>query len=140
MATAILILHKWFTNENTIEIDTLFSYFRQYVILVYVASEELEDAFKLFTILNDRGIKLRSSDILKTQNLKEVSDTKKQKEYAQFWEGLEGELEEDFDLFLSHIRTILVKEKARYDLLKEFEDNIYIKSLYLKKAKRLLNY
>lgn len=134
MANAILILHKWFSNKNTIEIDTLFSYFRQYVILIYVASAELEDAFRLFTVLNDRGIKLRSSDILKAQNLKEVSDTKKQKEYAKFWEELEGELEEDFDLFLSHIRTILVKEKARYDLLKEFEDNIYKKHL-LEKGK-----
>lgn len=128
MATAILILHKWF-GENDEKITRLLRYFQQKVILIYVASAELEDAFRLFTVLNDRGIKLRSSDILKAQNLKEVSDTKKQKEYAKFWEELEGELEEDFDLFLSHIRTILVKEKARCDLLKEFEDNIYNKHL-----------
>lgn len=133
MATAILILHKWF-GENDEKITRLLRYFQQKVILIYVASAELEDAFRLFTVLNDRGIKLRSSDILKAQNLKEVSDTKKQKEYAKFWERLEGELEEDFDLFLSHIRTILVKEKARYDLLKEFEDNIYKKHL-LEKGK-----
>lgn len=133
MATAILILHKWF-GENDEKITRLLRYFQQKVILIYVASAELEDAFRLFTVLNDRGIKLRSSDILKAQNLKEVSDTKKQKEYAKFWEELEGELEEDFDLFLSHIRTILVKEKARYDLLKEFEDNIYKKHL-LEKGK-----
>lgn len=133
MATAILILHKWF-GENDEKITRLLRYFQQKVILIYVASAELEDAFRLFTVLNDRGIKLRSSDILKAQNLKEVSDTKKQKEYAKFWEELEGGLEEDFDLFLSHIRTILVKEKARYDLLKEFEDNIYNKHL-LKRGK-----
>lgn len=133
MATAILILHKWF-GEDDEKITRLLRYFQQKVILIYVASAELEDAFRLFTVLNDRGIKLRSSDILKAQNLKEVSDTKKQKEYAKFWEELEGELEEDFDLFLSHIRTILVKEKARYDLLKEFEDNIYKKHL-LEKGK-----
>lgn len=128
MATAILILHKWF-GEDDEKITRLLRYFQQKVILIYVASAELEDAFRLFTVLNDRGIKLRSSDILKAQNLKEVSDTKKQKEYAKFWEELEGGLEEDFDLFLSHIRTILVKEKARCDLLKEFEDNIYKKRL-----------
>lgn len=133
MVTAILILRKWF-GENDEKITRLLRYFQQKVILIYVASAELEDAFRLFTVLNDRGIKLRSSDILKAQNLKEVSDTKKQKEYAKFWEELEGELEEDFDLFLSHIRTILVKEKARYDLLKEFEDNIYKKHL-LEKGK-----
>src|SRR5690606_1451303 len=79
----------------------------------------------LFTVLNDRGIKLRNSDILKAQNLKETSTDKKQKQYAVFWEELEGELGEDFDQFLSYIRTILVKEKARHNLLKEFEDNIY---------------
>lgn len=125
MANAILIISKWFANDDNLDIDTLFPYLRQYVILVYVASSELEDAFRLFTVLNDRGIKLRNSDILKAQNLKEVSTEQKQTEYAKYWEELEGELGEDFDLFLSYIRTILVKEKARHNLLKEFEDNIY---------------
>lgn len=125
MANAILIINKWFSNEDNLDIDTFFPYLRQYVILVYVASSELEDAFRLFTVLNDRGIKLRNSDILKAQNLKEVSTQEKQTKYAKFWEELEGELGEDFDLFLSYIRTILVKEKARHNLLKEFEDNIY---------------
>jgi uncharacterized protein with ParB-like and HNH nuclease domain len=125
MANAILIINKWFTNEDNLDIDTFFPYLRQYVILVYVASSELEDAFRLFTVLNDRGIKLRNSDILKALNLKEASNETKQTEYARYWEELEGELGEDFDLFLSYIRTILVKEKARHNLLKEFEDNIY---------------
>ncbi|MBJ2124488.1 DUF262 domain-containing protein [Flavobacterium sp. IB48] len=125
MANAILIINKWFADEDNLDIDTFFPYLRQYVILVYVASSELEDAFRLFTVLNDRGIKLRNSDILKAQNLKEVSTEQKQTKYAKFWEELEGELGEDFDLFLSYIRTILVKEKARNNLLKEFEDNIY---------------
>lgn len=125
MANAILIVTKWFSDDDNINIDTFFPYLRQYVILVYVASSELEDAFRLFTVLNDRGIKLRNSDILKAQNLKEASTEAKQTEYAKYWEELEGELGEDFDLFLSYIRTILVKEKARHNLLKEFEDNIY---------------
>ncbi|WP_430907034.1 DUF262 domain-containing protein [Maribacter sp. 2-571] len=125
MAKAILIINKWFSNADNLDMDTFFPYLRQYVILVYVASNELEDAFRLFTVLNDRGIKLRNSDILKAQNLKEVSTEKKQNDYAIYWEELEGELGEDFDQFLSYIRTILVKEKARHNLLKEFEDNIY---------------
>lgn len=125
MANAILIINKWFSDEDNLDMDTFFPYLRQFVILVYVASSELEDAFRLFTVLNDRGIKLRNSDILKAQNLKEVSNETKQTQYAKFWEELEGELGEDFDLFLSYIRTILVKEKARHNLLKEFEDNIY---------------
>jgi hypothetical protein len=41
------------------------------------------------------------------------------------WEEAEGELGDDFDRFLNHLRTILVKEKARLNLLQEFEDKIY---------------
>lgn len=51
MANAILIISKWFANDDNLDIDTLFPYLRQYVILVYVASSELEDAFRLFTVL-----------------------------------------------------------------------------------------
>jgi hypothetical protein len=41
------------------------------------------------------------------------------------WEEIEGELGENFDIFLSQLRTVLVKDKARLNLLREFEDNIY---------------
>ncbi|HEX9980221.1 MAG TPA: DUF262 domain-containing HNH endonuclease family protein [Flavobacterium sp.] len=136
MANAILILRKWFSDEDNLDVSEFFPYLRQFVILIYVASSELEDAFRLFTVLNDRGIKLRNSDILKAHNLKEVSTDVKQKSYARFWEELEGELGEDFDLFLSYIRTILVKEKARHNLLKEFDDNIYKPKIYNQSTKK----
>ena len=45
--------------------------------------------------------------------------------YAKMWEGAESDLGENFDRFLSHIRTILVKDKARLNLLQEYEDKIY---------------
>lgn len=145
MANAILIIKDWLENENNIGIDKLYPYLRTKVILIYVASSELEDAFRLFTVLNDRGIKLRSSDILKARNLDEVEPEAKRNDYAMLWEELEGELGEDFDQFLSYIRTILVKEKARNNLLKEFEDNIYNPKIFnhstkqYEKASPLLN-
>ncbi len=135
MANAILMIENWLNQENNLEIDTLYPYLRTKVILIYVASNELEDAFRLFTVLNDRGIKLRSSDILKARNLSVVEDENKRKQYALLWEELEGELGEDFDQFLSYIRTILVKEKARNNLLKEFEDNIYNPKVFNKTTK-----
>ena len=50
--------------------------------------------------------------------------------------GIEGELGEDFDVFLSQIRTVLVKEKARLSLLQEFEDNIYAPREFIKETKQ----
>lgn len=108
------------------------------VIVIYVASERLEDAFRLFTILNDRGIPLSSSDILKSLNIGEVDSEKKRQQFAIMWEKLEGEFGRDeFDRFLGHVRTITLKEKARENLLKEYE-KIYESGL-LKKGVETLN-
>lgn len=122
MANAIITIRNYFEKNNNI--DIFFPYLLQYVLMIYVYSEQLEDAFRLFTILKDRGIKLRNSDILKAQNLQHVIETERIK-YGIKWEELESELGEDFDRFLSFIRTIVVKEKARLNLLQEFEDKIY---------------
>ncbi|MGB4655346.1 MAG: DUF262 domain-containing HNH endonuclease family protein [Bacteroidales bacterium] len=147
MATAIVNIKGFFEEKNNI--DVFFPYLLQYVMMIYVYSEQLEDAFRLFTILNDRGVKLRNSDILKAQNLQFVPDAERMK-YGAKWEELESELGDDFDRFLSFIRTIVVKEKARLNLLQEFEDKIYnpkerdkstgkIKPALLKKGKETID-
>lgn len=129
MANALLTIRAYFIAENAISLKEFFPFFRTKVLLIYVASEDLDDAFRLFTVLNDRGLKLRNSDILKANNLRamaEVGDSKEeQRNHAKQWEELEGHLGENFDQFLSYVRTILVKEKARNSLLKEFDENIY---------------
>lgn len=124
MINAIFEIKKYFTRENSIDIKDFFKYLNTKVLMIYVSSSSLEDAFKLFTVMNDRGIKLRNSDILKAMNLREVSNSQ-MKRYAEEWESIENYFEEDFDIFLSHLRTILVKEKARKNLLDEFEEHIY---------------
>jgi hypothetical protein len=62
--------------------------------------------------MNDRGIKLRNSDILKAMNLREISNDNKRNNYAKDWENIESYFEENFDTFLAHLRTVLVKDKA----------------------------
>jgi len=123
MANAILTIQGFFQNGNSI--DEFFPFLRSNVLMIYVAAEELEDAFHLFTVMNNRGIKLRNSDILKAENLAKVSDTVARTKYAKTWESIEEYFAEDFDNFLSHLRTILVKQKAGYNLLKEYEENVY---------------
>lgn len=125
MASAVLIIRKFFqTNLNIVSTDLL-PFLVNKVLMIYVATEDLEDAFRLFTILNDRGIPLRNSDILKSLNLGALEEEKDKVKYAKLWEDAEGELGDEFDRFLNHVRTILVKERARLSLLREFEDKIY---------------
>jgi hypothetical protein len=142
MANAILEMRRYFQSSDAPKAEEFFPFFRNKVLLIYVASASLDDAFRLFTVLNDRGLKLRNSDILKTLNLRALKEEKaspqEQRQAAQMWEELEGEFEDDFDVFLAHIRTVLVKEKARLGLLKEFEQNIYEPTKFDKEAKRYI--
>jgi len=139
MVNAIIEIKNYFSDENPqISVENFFKYLNNKVIMIYVASESLEDAFRMFTILNNRGVKLRNSDILKAENLRNIQE-KNQKEYAKDWEDIENYFNDDFDVFLSHIRTILVKEKARLNLYDEYEKNIYNPQKYLKDEKKYIN-
>jgi hypothetical protein len=129
LANAVFEIQRYFSAEDAVDLETFFKFFRNKVLMVYVASPDLDDAFRMFTVLNDRGMKLRGSDILKTLNLRALREENMSeadmRHWAQFWEGIEGELGDDFDVFLSHLRAVLVKDKARLSLLQEFDDNIY---------------
>lgn len=111
--------------EVQLDLDSFIKFIRTRLLLIYVATEDLDDAFRLFTILNDRGVPLRNSDILKSLNLGALANESDKTRYAKLWEEAEGELGDDFDRFLNHIRTILLKDKARLNLLDEFEHKIY---------------
>lgn len=146
MTKAIQIIRDYMSAPEAMAFSPFFDFLLNKVLLIYVSTEDLEDAFRLFTILNDRGIPLRNSDILKSINLGELEDASDKSKYARMWEEAEGELGDDFDRFLAYVRTILVKEKARLSLLREFEDVIYdpkekdketqkLKPILLKKGK-----
>jgi len=124
MAKAILEIRNFFNQEN-VETELFLQFLLNNVLLIYVATENMEDAFRLFMILNDRGVPLRNSDILKSLNLGALELDSDKIKYAKLWEEAEGELGEEFDRFLNHVRTVLVKEKSRLNLLQEFEDKIY---------------
>ena len=125
MSKAIIEIRKYFLNNQNIKPENLLKFLLNKVLLIYVSTEDLEDAFRLFTILNDRGIPLRNSDILKSLNLGALDKATEKVKYAKMWEDAEGELGDEFDRFLNHVRTILVKDKARLNLLQEFENKIY---------------
>lgn len=131
MANAVLkmrqVLNKLVVEsaESGFNLSDFYSFICQKVLMIYVSTENLDDAFRLFTILNDRGMPLRNSDILKATNLGALTDTTDKERYAKLWEEAEGDLGDDFDRFLNHIRTVLLKDKARLNLLDEFEHKIY---------------
>jgi uncharacterized protein with ParB-like and HNH nuclease domain len=128
MIKALNAIEEFFKNKENIEEFAKFLFHK--VIFIYVSTENREDAFRLFSILNNRGIPLTNADILKAINIGEIENSGNKKlaeDYAKKWEDIQNELGGDFDRFLEFIRTILLKEKARKSLLEEFEEEIYKK-------------
>lgn len=138
MAEAILSIKDFFQENTQDKISVFFPFFRTQVKVIYVASTELDDVFRLFNVMNSRGVKLRNSDILKAKNLSKIADEGERLAYAQQWETMENYFGEDFDQFLEFVRLCLVKKKASSSLLKEFEENIYHPSEY-DRAKKVRN-
>ena len=136
MAKAISTMHNIFSSKDDLEAFAVF--LLNNVLFIYVSTDTTEDAFRLFTILNDRGMPLSNADILKSINIGEVGDENLD-EYSQKWEYLEEKYNKNFDRFLSFARTILLKNKPTSNLLDEYEKNIYNKGI-LKKGKNTIDY
>ena len=130
MANAILILRKELSQRK--DIFEFAKYINKKALFIYVSTSNTEDAFRMFTILNDRGIPLTSADILKSENIGALDSDKEKQKYAQLWEDIEAKYGDGFDRFLQFIRTILVKEKARANLLDEFKEKVYDKKVLMR--------
>ena len=124
MANGILIIKNLLSQKENLEEFVVFLLNK--ALFIYVSTDNTEDAFRLFTILNDRGIPLTSADILKSTNIGQIQK-EELKKYSKIWEEIEAKYGDNFDRFLVFIRNILVKQKANANLLDEFEKNIYEK-------------
>jgi hypothetical protein len=92
--------------------------------LVTVATPDLDSAYRIFGVLNSRGLDLSATDILKAEIIGAIEPTRRGA-YNTKWEDLEEDLGRDAfgDLF-SHIRMVYRKAKPKGTLLKEFRDHV----------------
>jgi len=95
--------------------------------LVAVSTADFRSAFRIFSVLNSRGLDLAPTDILKARILERVAEEapKKMNPVTVQWETMEVELGRDgfLDLF-THIRGIFRKTKAKESLLDELTEDL----------------
>jgi uncharacterized protein with ParB-like and HNH nuclease domain len=90
--------------------------------IVIVSTPNFDSAFRIFTVLNDRGLDLMTSDILKARVIGDINE-KEQELYTEKWEDVESALGRDkFNELFSHIRMILQKRKGVGNLKDEYEE------------------
>lgn len=100
----------------------------QRCFLVVVSTSDQESAYRIFAVMNDRGLDLSPTDILKAQIIGPMGagDTDK---YTNVWEDIEEEVgRDDFREIFAHIRMIHARNKLRRTLQQEFQD-IVLKQL-----------
>ena len=90
-------------NHRMNVIDTLIIIlFTEFIMEVFRGKENTEDAFRMFTILNNMGIPLTSADIIKSQNIGELSTEREVKNMMKYGkilkEGMEKDLIDSFNL------------------------------------------
>ena len=92
--------------------------------LVTVATPDLDSAYRIFGVLNSRGLDLSATDILKAEVIGGIKPALRD-DYTKKWEDQEEDLGRDAfgDLF-SHIRMVYRKAKPQGTLLKEFKQHV----------------
>ena len=106
--------------------------------LVVVATNSQSSAYRIFAVINDRGLDLSSTDILKAEITGAISDETSRSTYAYRWETVEEDLGRDrfADLF-SHIRMVYSKDKLRRNLQDAFRDQVLTRISHRKGRRRL---
>lgn len=96
----------------------------QHCYLVAVSTPDLDSAYRIFSVLNDRGMELSHADILKADIVGNMP-VEKEDAYTNKWEETEEYLGRGtFQTLFGHIRMIRQKAKARDSLLKELRDHV----------------
>lgn len=129
MITAIDVF-KDSLNDNGFE-DNVFikdyvKYLLKKVIMVVITTKSFESAFRLFNVVNARGMPLTNADLLKSENLGGVSNEIRDG-YTKIWEDIEEEIGiEKMEMLIGFIRSIKIKKKARKSVFDEFQHIIFI--------------
>ena len=111
-------LHDFTPEER----QWLAAYLVQQCYLVVVAASDQDSAFRIFSVLNSRGLDLSPADILKAEIIGAVPPPQRDA-YTERWEELEAELgRARFAELFGHIRMIHRKQKMRGTLIAEFRE------------------
>lgn len=92
--------------------------------LVVVSTPDLDSAYRIFSVMNSRGLDLSAADILKAETIGSVV-VNQRSTFTKKWEDIEEELgREDFTELFSQIRMVHRKAKPKGTLLKEFQEHV----------------
>ena len=92
--------------------------------LIAVSTANQESAFRIFSVMNSRGLDLLPTDIIKSETIGKLPPSL-QETYTEKWEDMETATgREGFNEVFTHTRTIFAKERPKKNLLDEFREYV----------------
>ena len=102
----------------------LMQFIAQRCYLVVVSASDQNAAYRIFSVLNDRGLDLSPTDILKADIIGALPENISS-QHTEIWEKIEEDLGRDrFSDLFAHIRTISMKRRQRGTLQQEYQDHV----------------
>ena len=121
MAENVRLLAK---HVDALDFDTrqrLLTFMIRYCFLVVVETSNQHTACRVFSVMNDRGLDLSPTDILKADIIGAITDESERETYTNIWEMIEESLgRERFRDLFAHIRMIHRRAKLAETLEIEF--------------------
>lgn len=121
--TNLKAIERFFEDKDETYLKKYANYLLQSVYVVFVNTDSFESAYRLFNVLNARGLSLSNGDLLKNQLFGLSNSEFEQNKIELYWNQLEDIITiKHLDTFLSHYRTALKANKAQKDLYQEYVD------------------
>lgn len=79
---------KFFEQLSIAELSSFYTCFMDRCVMVTVHAESRDLGIRLFTIINSRGLSLRTSDLMKARLLSKVSDRGQREELRKAWSSI----------------------------------------------------
>lgn len=112
-------------NNDAQQIKEFVAFLLQRCFLVAVSTPSQQSAFRVFSVMNSRGLDLQPTDIIKADIIGQLATDKERDEYNERWEDMEVELGRDgFNDLFTYVRMIYAKEKSKKSLLEEFRTQV----------------
>ena len=129
MMKAINIFKEKFYDEDGVLdkelLNTFVMYLLQRVVLIAITTDSFASAFRLFNVINARGLPLTNSDLLKSENLRAVEE-ELQDEYTAKWEDSEDDIgRENLEMLIGFMRTLKLRKKATSTIFEEYVKKVF---------------
>lgn len=94
--------------------------------IVVVTTPDVDSAYRIFSVMNDRGLDLSATDILKSHITGSIPEADGlQDNYTTKWEDIEEQVGRDnFTSLFSHIRMLEMRSKSKSNVVSDFKKEI----------------